>query len=57
MANRPAQYQPSRVRAGTVLTADELNRIVDSLVRRIEGGKGIRVRAFGNRIVIEATDV
>ena len=57
MANRPAQYQPSRVRAGPVLTADELNRIVDSLVRRIEGGKGIRVRAFGNRIVIEATDV
>lgn len=32
-----------------------MNRIVDALVRRITGGKGIRVRAFGGQLTIETT--
>jgi len=56
MANLPAQPLPSHVRRGTVLTAEQLNRIVNMLVRRMEGGKGIRIRAFSGRIIIEATE-
>ncbi len=57
MANRPSAIPPSRPRPGTVLTATEMNRIVQALVRRIEGGKGIKVRAFGGRVIIETSDV
>jgi hypothetical protein len=39
------------------LTADQLNRIMDALVHRIEPGKGIKIRSFGNRVIIEASDV
>lgn len=57
MANRPGLVPPrSGFRKGTMLNAEDLNRIVNMLVRRIEGGKGITVRTFGNRIVIEASD-
>jgi hypothetical protein len=54
--SNPGQPPPSRPRAGTVLTAEEMNRIVQALISRIDGGKGIRIKNFGGRIIIESTD-
>lgn len=56
MANQPGQARPDLLRQGTILTADQMNRIMRALVRRIEGGKGIKVRSFGGRIIIESSD-
>jgi len=53
MANQPAQQMPTRFRKGQILTAADMNKILDMLIKRIEGGRGIKVRAFGGRIVIE----
>lgn len=56
MANQPGADLPATPRTGTDLTAEELNRIVDMLLRRITGGKGINVRSFGGRLIIEEID-
>ncbi len=56
MANQPGLPTITRFRPGQPLSAADLNRIVDGLLKRIIGGKGIRVRAFGGRIIIERTD-
>jgi len=53
VANQPGQSPPPRFRPGQPLRAEDLNRIVALLARRIVGGKGVRVRTFGNRIIIE----
>ncbi len=50
----PGQPEPRRFREGTSLSAEDLRRIVNMLVQRMEGGNGINVRAFGNRLIIEA---
>ncbi len=56
MANNPASNKPAQPRKDTTLTAEELNRIVDMLLRRITGGKGISVRSFSGRLIIEESD-
>ena len=56
MANNPGLVPPPRFTRGSVLTAEDMNRIVAMLVRRIEGGKGITVKSFGSRIVIESNE-
>ena len=57
MANKTGITPPSVVKRGVPLTADEMNRIVDMLISKIEGGKGINVRTFGNTIIVEDSDV
>ena len=58
MANQPGRrvFPRGHFRRGMILTASDMNRIVNALVRRIEGGKGINVRSFNGRIIIEASD-
>lgn len=41
-----------RFRQGEELDASDINRIVDSLIPRITGGKGVTVRSFGNRLIV-----
>ena len=53
MANQPGSNPPPRFRSGQVLRAEDLNRIVEMLARRILGGRGVRIRTFGNRIIID----
>jgi hypothetical protein len=57
MANHPGRPQPGIPQKDKPLTADQLNRIVDMLIRRIEGGKGINIRTFGGRIIIEDSEL
>lgn len=54
MSNRPGDLPPNQFRPGQSLAAADLNKIVEMLVGRISGGKGVRVRAFGTQIVIDA---
>jgi len=44
---------PNQVRKNQVITADLLNSIIDSLMNRIIGGKGVIVRRVGQNIIIE----
>ena len=44
---------PAQVRKNQVITADLLNSIIDSLMNRIIGGKGVIVRRAGQNIIIE----
>lgn len=44
---------PNQVRKNQVITADLLNNIIDSLMNRIIGGKGVIVRRVGQNIIIE----
>jgi len=55
MPLQPGQQSPPRFLPGQQLRADDLNRIVALLARRIIGGKGVTVRVFGNQIIIERT--
>ena len=57
MPNEPAQRLPRRLRKGQMLTAHDMNLIVNALLKRIEGGRGITIRTFGRRIVIETSNV
>ena len=56
MANTPGNPGPQRPRPNTVLTAVQVNRIIDGLIRRIEGGRGIKVRSMNGQIIIEDAD-
>jgi len=52
--NPAAEGIPRGFRPGTEVSAEQLNRIADMLVRRITGANGVRVRAFtGGQIIIE----
>lgn len=53
MANQPGSSLPGRFRPGQALSAEDLNRIAGMISQRIVGGKGIRVRSFGGRLVLE----
>ena len=56
MINEGAKRLPATPRKGQILTAEQINRIVDGIIRRISGGKGIKIRAMGDQIVIEESD-
>jgi len=58
MANRPSSTPPRPVYwKGSILRAEDLQRIVDMLIKRLEGGKGISVKSFGKNLVIERNDL
>jgi hypothetical protein len=40
-------------RPGQSLKASDIESIIAQLISRISGGKGVRVRSFGNRLVVE----
>ena len=44
-------------RRGDAITSARLNELRDAILSVVTGGAGIAVRAFGNRLVIEATGV
>jgi hypothetical protein len=52
MANEPS-IKPPKFRAGGRLKASDFNRIVDLLIPRIIGGRGVNVRRIGKTIIIE----
>lgn len=54
MPNESPGHLPNFQR-GQVLRADDLNRIVRAIARRITGQDGIRVRTFGGDVVISYT--
>jgi len=56
MANNTGNGSVAKPRKGTILTADQVNQIIETLIRRIEGGKGINIRSFNGRILIEESD-
>ena len=56
MPNDPGLLPPDRFREGVVLGAGDMNRILRMLLRRIVGGKGIRVRVFTDQIIIEMAE-
>ena len=56
MANHPGKPTPGKPMRDKPITAGQLNRIVDMLIRRFEGGKGINIRVFGGRIIIEDSE-
>lgn len=47
--------EDNRFEKGQVLTAAALNRVVDMILRKVTGGPGITVRAFGSQMIIENT--
>ena len=51
-----SQFPRNNRRRGEILRASELNRIVDALIRRLEGGRNINIRKLNGQIIIEATD-
>lgn len=48
---------PTQVRKNQVITAQLLNNIIDAIVGRIVGGKGVTVRRMSNNIVIESKSI
>ncbi len=44
-------------KSGQLLTAVQLNQVVDAIIKRIDGGPGISVTRIGNRIVIGLANV
>lgn len=47
---------PPKFLSGEVLSAAKLNEVVDSIIQKIMGGRGISIKKFGSQVIIEAKE-